>query len=215
MIRSLLFPPKCTFCRGLLQDNETDLCRKCREQAPEIYYIKSNIQFVAQWTAIWYYKDDVRKSLHRFKFGNARRYAPVYARHLALKLQETALADNCDLITWVPISLPRRIRRGYDQSRLLAQALAKELDIPCVQALHRFRHTPPQSRLKGAAQRRANVLGVYRAVNRDAIRGKRILLLDDVVTTGATASECAKTLLLAGVKEVYFAAVAAASHDKK
>ncbi len=100
-------------------------------------------------------------------------------------------------------------------ARLLAQALAKELDIPCVQALHRFRHTPPQSRLKGAAQRRANVLGVYRAVNRNDIKGKRILLLDDVVTTGATASECAKILLLAGAKEVYFAAVAAASHDKK
>ena len=122
---------------------------------------------------------------------------------------------NVDVITWVPISIPRRIKRGYDQSRLLAIALAKELDAPCQRLLHRFRHSPPQSRLGSAAMRRANVLGAYRVVKKEQVAGKRILLLDDVITTGATASECAKTLLFSGAKEVRFAAVAAASHDKK
>lgn len=210
-----LFPPKCTFCRQLLVGDETDLCHHCRENAPEISYIKSKIQFVAQWTAVWYYKDDVRKSIHRFKFGNARRYAPVYARHLALKLQQTDIPGSFDLVSWVPISWQRRIKRGYDQSELLARALCRELNAPCVQVLRRVRHTPPQSRLKHAPQRRANVLGAYKVVHPEQLVGKRILLLDDVVTTGATASECAKTLLIAGAKEVCFAAVAAASHDKK
>ena len=210
-----LFPAKCTFCRGLLTDDETDLCHHCRSHAPEISYIKSKVQFVAQWTAIWYYKDDIRKSIHRFKFGNARRYAPVYARHLAVKLRETDILNNIDVITWVPISLQRRIRRGYDQSALLAKALCLELDFPCQQLLRRIRHTPPQSRLGKAAHRRATVLGAYRVLSKAQASGKRILLLDDVITTGATASECAKTLLFAGAKEVYFAAVAAASHDKK
>lgn len=210
-----LFPAKCTFCRQLLKDNETDLCYHCRTHAPEISYTKSKVQFVAHWTAVWYYKDTVRKSIHRFKFGNARRYAPVYARHLAVKLQETEIWDKFDLITWVPISVQRRIKRGYDQSELLAKSLCGELDIPCLRLLRRIRHTPPQSRLDSAAARRANILGAYRAENREQITGKRILLLDDVITTGATASECAKTLLFAGAKEVHFAAVAAASHDKK
>ena len=211
----LLFPPKCVLCRNLLTKEETDLCHHCRIQAPEISYEKRNIPFIAQWTAIWYYKDDVRKSIHRFKFGNAQRYAGAYARQLAIKLQQTDYLDKCDVITWVPISFRRRMKRGYDQSKLLAKELEIALDMECVYTLKKIRHTAPQSSLKDAATRRANILGAYRLLDKHLVAGKRILLLDDVLTTGATASECAKTLLTAGAKEVYFAAVAAASHDKK
>ncbi len=211
----LLFPPKCVLCRNLLSKEETDLCHHCRIHAPEISNAKRNIPFIAQWTAIWYYKDDVRKSIHRFKFGKAQRYAGAYARQLALKLQQTDYLNKCDLITWVPISFRRRLKRGYDQSAVLAKELGIALDMECVHTLKKIRHTAPQSGLKDAAMRRANILGAYRVLDRQLVAGKRILLLDDVLTTGATASECAKTLLTAGAKEVYFAAVAAASYDKK
>lgn len=214
MLICLLFPRKCHFCRTLLSKDETDLCHTCRRDAPELIRAKSAIPLIAQWTAVWYYKDKVRSSIHRFKFGNARHYADFYARELAMKLQSVPFADSYDLLTWVPVSWLRRFLRGYDQAELLAMALGRELGMPPVRLLKKIRHTQPQSGIRNAAKRRANILNAYRAENIDQFTGKRILLVDDVVTTGATASECAKTLLIGGAKKVYFAAVAAASHDK-
>ncbi len=210
----LLFPPKCVLCRCLLSKEETDLCHHCRIHGPEFSRAKRNIPFLAHWTAVWYYKDDVRKSIHRFKFGNRRSYAPIYARLLISRVQTMRL-DNFDILAWVPTSLLRQLKRGYDQSELLAKALGRDLGCDAVGVLKKVRHTPPQSGFRDAARRRANVLGAYKVIDRERIAGKRILLLDDVITTGATASECAKTLLIAGAKEVCFAAVAAAYHDKK
>ncbi len=210
----LIFPPKCILCRQLLKKDETDLCHGCRENAPEFKRAKRNIPFIAHWTALWYYKDDVRRSIHRFKFYSARNYAKAYARLLGTKLQQT-LSKEYDILTWVPVSGIRRLKRGYDQSRLIAQALGEELGCKAVPILRKIRHTPPQSGFRDAAQRRANVMGAYRVMDRKLVAGKRVLLIDDVVTTGATASECARMLLTAGTEKVYFAAVAAAEHDKK
>ena len=210
----LLFPPKCTLCRKLLGKNETDLCHHCRTHVPNCNRTKRKIPFIAHWTAMWYYEDDVRKSIRRFKFGNARSYANVYAHLLALRLQD-AFPNDFDILAWVPVSRQRKQKRGYDQTELIAKALAKELDMPATPVLKKIRHTPPQSGIRDAAQRRANVLGAYAVRPRHTLTGKRVLLLDDVLTTGATAAECARVLVTAGVKEVYFAAVAVASHDKK
>lgn len=211
---NLLFPPKCILCQQILSPNETDLCHDCRCNAPECPKGKFNLSFIARWTAVWYYKDTVRESILRYKFGNRRSYAPVYGRHLAMKLQ-TAKLDDFDILTWIPISGLRRLKRRFDQVELLAEAVAKELNVPAVKTLKKIRHNRPQSSLHDAAQRRANVLNAYRVVDQDAIAGKRVLLLDDVLTTGATASECARTLLTAGAKEVFFAAIAVASHNDK
>ena len=208
----LIFPPKCTLCRNLLKKEETDLCRNCRKDGPEFTKSKRNIPFVAHWTGIWYYKGAVRNSVHRFKFGNARRYAGVYARLLAIKLQREEL-ENFDIISWVPIAWPRKFFRGYDQSKLLAIAFSKEWGQKPVAVLRKIRSTPPQSGIPNAAMRRANVSGAYRALSPEQFRGKRILLLDDVVTTGATSSECARTLLTAGAKEVILATIGVAVHD--
>lgn len=190
------------------------MCHSCRENTKPFTKTKRSIPFVAQWTALWYYKDDVRKSIHRFKFHNARSYADIYGRLLAVKLLDSFFEDM-DIISWVPISPLRRFSRGYDQSELLAKAISKELGIPAVPTLRKVRHTRPQSSLLNIAQRRANVLGAYKVRNPKVVAGKRILLVDDVITTAATASECAKILLTASASEVYFAAIAATSHDKK
>jgi ComF family protein len=210
----LLFPPKCVLCKTILSGSETDLCHNCRKEAPKFSRAKSNIPFIAHWTALWYYKDNVRQSIHRFKFGNRRNYAAAYARLLGVRLLEV-YSESFDILTWVPVSGLRKLKRGYDQSALLAKTLGQELGVPATDVLKKIRHTPPQSLLKDASARRANVLGAYKTRTNADLSGKRILLLDDVVTTGATASECAKMLLGAGAKEVCFAAVAAAFHDKK
>ena len=132
---------------------------------------------------------------------------------LATKLLREREGDY-DLISWVPVSRLRKLRRGYDQVELLAKAVGAELGVEPVKCLLKIRHTSPQSRLSGQAQRRANVLGAYRVLEPEQIVGKRILLLDDVITTGATVGECARVLLTAGAREVHCAAVASAIHYK-
>ena len=208
-IMHLLFPGKCVLCGTLLGERETDLCGKCRITAPFYPNRKTKLQFLDSFAAVWYYEGCVRKSLLRFKFHNARSLAGPYGRLLAMVIQEQH-PDGVDLLTWVPVSPLRKLRRGYDQVELLAKAVGKELGMEPVPLLKKIRHNRPQSAIHGAAERRGNVLGVYRERNREAIQGKKILLLDDILTTGATAGECARVLLTAGAKEVHCAAVAAA-----
>ena len=153
-------------------------------------------------------RGDVRRSIHRYKFGGARHYAEVYGRLLAMRIQRDL--PGADVLTWVPVSRRRKRERGYDQVELLADAVSSELGIQKEALLEKFRDNRANSGLKTPAERRANVLGVYKVPEGAEVRGKRVLLLDDIVTTGATASECARVLLTAGAREVIFAAVAAA-----
>lgn len=207
-LKHLLFPPKCVLCRKLLTREQTELCADCRIHAPEFSKASTNIPFVAKWTAVWYYSGIVRRSFLRYKFYGARSYAIPYGRLLAMRILRE-YAGDFDLLTWAPISARRRRSRGYDQTALLADAAARELNMPLTPVLQKIRHTKPQSSLKGAAARRANVMGAYRVAFPASVVGKRVLLVDDIVTTGATLSECARLLLTAGAKEVYCAALAA------
>ena len=211
---SLLFPNKCVLCGEFLRAKETDLCHKCRTDAPKYTKSKRKIPLIAQWTAVWYYKGDVRQSIHRFKFGNARRYADVYARQMAVAIIQAGFSDNFDFITWVPISFLRYLKRGYNQSALLAKALSTELGIPARRLLKKVRHTPAQSGIQGGAQRRANIANAYTITDAEQIRGQKVLIVDDVLTTGATVSECAKTLATGGVSKLYFAAIATSEKNK-
>lgn len=210
----LVYPPKCVLCECVLDENTTDLCHKCRRNAPEFSHAKRNIPFVAHWTSLWYYSGDVRSSIHRFKFYNRRKYAETYGRLLAIRLEKDELTD-WDLVTWIPIGPIRSFFRGYDQSELICKALQEETGKPGCRLLKKIRNTPAQSGIPDAARRRANVLGAYRIQNQPLLEGKQILLLDDVITTGATASECARMLLTAGAAGVTLATVAAARQDKK
>lgn len=113
-----------------------------------------------------------------------------------------------DLVVWAPLSPKRRRQRGYDQAGLLAQVLAQELDKPVLPALRKVRDTPKQSSLDDAAARMRNAAGVYVAA--PAVEGKRVLLVDDIATSGSTLSACAQALLDAGAAEVWTAVLARA-----
>lgn len=208
-----LFPPKCVLCRSILEKEETDLCRRCRSDAPKFGKRREKLRFVKDCTAVWYYEDQVRGSLIRYKFRNARSYWGCYSRMVAMRVAQD-LPEDIGIVTWVPIGPKRRRKRGYDQVELIAGGVGAELDLPVQRLLVKKRDNKPQSGIRTAEHRRANVLGVYETENREMITGRNILLLDDIITTGSTVSECARMLTEAGAKNVYCAAVAAGRNHK-
>ncbi len=207
----LLFPPKCAFCGKLLKRGERGMCAKCQAALPWLAgaAAEQKGEFYKVCVSPLRYQGEVRASIHRYKFKGGRGYAGLYGTLVAQCVKDH-LAGEYDLITWAPLSDKRKRERGYDQAFLLAQAAALELDTAAVELLRKARHTGAQSGVKGEAQRRANVLGAYEVVDGELAEGRRILLIDDVVTTGATLSECARALRTAGAKEVVCATLARA-----
>lgn len=207
----LLFPPRCVFCGKLLATGERDFCARCQKELPwlEGPAAEQTGEFFSLCAAPLRYQGVVRDSIRRYKFKGRQGYHKVYGKLVAQCVHDH-LAGKYDLITWVPLSDKRKKERGYDQAFLLASAAALELGDVAVETLRKARNTDPQSGLEGEPARRANVLGAYIAVDQTLVAGRRVLLIDDVVTTGATFSECARVLRTAGAKDVVCAALARA-----
>lgn len=204
----LIYPPRCAFCRRLLSAREKGVCRFCR---PKLPYVPADGQVqhfrnVDKCLSPLYYHGNVKDSLHRYKFGGATAYADIYSEFIVKCIDENQI--SCDSITWVPLSRRRLRKRGYDQAELLAELIAKHLGQRPVRLLKKLRDTPPQSQTGSAEKRRANIAGAYACLHPEQVQGKRILLVDDIVTTGATLSEAAKVLKKAGAKEVICATLA-------
>ena len=210
-VLDLLFPPKCVFCGKVLDTGETGLCRRCQRELPWLTGGEAELtgEFFSLCAAPLRYQDKVRDSIRRYKFMGRRGYYKVYGRLVAQCVHDH-LAGRYDLITWVPLSPRRKKDRGYDQSFLLASAAALELGEVAVETLRKERNTDPQSGITEDAQRRANVLGAYTPVDKALVEGKRVLVIDDVVTTGSTLSECARILRTMGAADVVCAALARA-----
>lgn len=211
VLLDLLFPPKCVFCGKVLDSGEDGLCARCQRDLPWLADGEAELtgEFFSLCAAPLRYQDKVRDSIRRYKFNGRRGYHKLYGKLVAQCVHDH-LAGRYDLITWVPLSSQRKKERGYDQAFLLASAAALELGEVAVETLRKERHTAAQSVLTEAAQRRANVLGAYTPVDPELVAGKRVLLIDDVVTTGSTLSECARTLRTMGAKDVVCAALARA-----
>lgn len=203
----LLYPPKCMLCGRLMDSSEQPLCGRCHEALPEYEGAERKLPYFERCAAPFFYEPPIREAILRFKFRGMEAYAAQFARWMAVSVRDK-LAGTYDLISWVPCSKRRRRKRGFDQAELLAKALAKELNAEAACTLVKIRNNQAQSRTAGAAQRRSNVLGVYRAYAPERFAGRRILLVDDIITTGSTLSECGKTLRLAGSGDLVCAAIA-------
>ena len=209
----LLFPPKCMLCHRLMDSSEQTLCGHCDQDLPEFDGPLRRVPYFEKAVAPFFYEEPIREAVLRFKFKGMQSYAEQFARWMAIWVRDH-LDGQYDLVSWVPCSRRRRWTRGFDQAELLARALAVELETEAVCTLKKIRHNPKQSLQDDAAQRRANVLGVYKAYQPERYAGKRILLVDDVLTTGATLSECGKVLRIAGSGDLVCAVIAAGRHDK-
>jgi len=157
---------------------------------------------VASARAPFLYTGPARSALLHLKFDGWRSVADALGRAMA-----AASTIPADTVTWVPLSGKRLAGRGYDQAAALATIVARRLAIPRRRLLVRSRDTDPQTARRGA-ERRSAMAGAFRAVGRAP---PRVLLIDDVLTTGATAAACARALREAGASEVHLLTAARAS----
>ncbi len=225
---SLLYPPRCVVCRTLgspsplcalctaavvpvaeplclhcghaLQPER--LCNNCRRHPPAFDCAR----------ALGLYQGVLREAVHCFKYKNCPALAEPLGSLLAAqaRTQSSALHRlKFDGVLPMPMHAGRRRTRGYNQSERLARVVARELDLPLnTLLLIRPRATRPQVGLS-ATRRRSNLLGAFRVSRPQDARGKTFLLIDDVMTTGSSLSECAAMLKLAGARGVYALILAA------
>ncbi len=208
ILRDLIFPRRCVLCHRLLERNEPRLCPRCAASVGAPFSGARRGAYYRRWASALRYEDVVRDSFRRYKFGGCRFYAQYYGPLLANAVEQQ-LGLRYDLMTYIPINALRLRRRGFDQTRLLAQEAGEQLGMVPVSTLKK-RRRKPQSRVVNAEERQRNIRGAFLVTNPASVQGKRILLIDDVLTTGATVSEASRVLLAAGAKSVDVATLAAA-----
>lgn len=210
LVLDLLFPPRCPFCRGAVEEDGT-LCGDCQAALPWLLGSRAlrRVDLLEDCASALDYRGAVRGCIHRFKFRRKRGYARVLGT-LTAQCARDHLPQPFDLISWPPLSHKGLRRRGFDQAQLLAQAVARDRGMAATGLFQKKSAARQQSRLQDPAARRANVLGAYALLEPQAVRGKTVLLVDDVVTSGATLCECARLLLQAGAGGVWAVTLAAA-----
>lgn len=165
------------------------LCGGCRERRPA---------FDRLW-AIWSYEPPLEQVIHALKFGRL----DFLGSHLAKEIWHRMGGElrRTDVVVPVPLHWRRQMARGYNQAERIARPLARRLGRPLVTALRRSRATPPQAQLE-RSQRQRNLRRAFRGRRATAIRGRRVLLVDDVTTTGATLDHAAAALRRIGTVSI-------------
>ena len=207
----LVYPCRCILCRKKLPPGRPTICRECRENLPEAAGMSVRSDYFSDCVSALYYTKEVREAVLRYKFGGQESYRFAFGELVAARIYED-LDGKYDILSYVPLAPDRLKKRGYDQARLIAEEAAERLGRPCVRVLRKRRGVGAQSRTGGKEKRRANIAGAYSVPGSADVSGRRILLIDDVVTTGSTLSECARVLLQAGAEDVVCATLATASN---
>jgi ComF family protein len=189
--------PFCASCAAALVTLQPPWCSRCGKPAEEPLSacIDCPPRPIDEARSPFLYRGPARAALHKLKFAGWRTAAQALGAAMA-----SVNRFPSDAVSWVPLSRARRSRRGYDQAAALAGAVSGLLGPPAVHMLERTRDTPAQAQRTGAERRKA-MRGAFRFAGRDP-PPPRVLLVDDVLTTGATAAECARVLRSAGARSV-------------
>lgn len=200
----LVYPQKCILCGDYLKQEEGPLCPHCKRSLPD-----TNLHSCRQYGISFhyclsplYYQGTLRQSFRRYKFQGQWQYSRFYSRWMIRCLGQQETHSEYDLVTWIPLNRVRLLQRGYDQTQLLAKPIARYLGRKLTPTLKKRKNIQAQSHLKGADQRWKNVKGAFALQKGASVKGKRILLVDDLITTGATLEEAAGVLMEAGASEV-------------
>ncbi len=230
-IASLLYPPACTICSGMVAPGEY-LCEECGAKAIRIappFCAKCSEPFEGAITstftcancahrtihfdaavAAYRGRGIVRRIIHDFKYGRQIHLRHLVGRWLCAALDDPRLRGRrFDVIIPVPLHPTRKRERGFNQASLLAELLSAHISIQSRPLLERIRYTTTQTALD-RAERMENLHNAFRLRKNMNVRGLRVLLIDDVLTTGSTLSECARVLKDAGVISVHAATAARA-----
>lgn len=221
-ILKLIYPNTCGFCDKILENGFIcDECQKlilpvgntCDICGREIENISNRClnclhkkAYYSKLIYIYKYKDIIRKKIIAFKFNNKTYLCRCFAENIVRKLVK--LEEKFDIIIPVPIHWKRLRKRGYNQSYLVAKEVSKKLKVNLEnKVLMKKKNTAPQSSLK-RKERKSNTSSAYSVQKKEKIIGKKILLIDDIFTTGATVNECSKELKYAGAKEIIVVTIA-------
>ena len=213
---------KCMGCGALTGTDNKWLCAECYRSLKPLYLERNAYSVICSHCGTVYYgggfctgcrrknlrllsapaafayDGPVKEIVHNFKFKGAYRIAEYMAEKMIMALEKESIS-GFDLIVPVPLHIKRIVERGYNQSEKLAQEIAKKLSIPMENAIERIRYTRSQATLNGK-ERRMNLDAAFRATEK--VKGKYVILVDDIRTTGTTAVKCANALFEAGAREV-------------
>lgn len=215
----LLFPGYCLLC-GEPSQRPQDICRACEQELPalgnhcprcalplnqtgttECAECLKKAPYFQRVISGWRYQGSAAQLISRFKYQRQHSYGRVLGELFSKQLQQAYHGQALpDLIVATPMHWLRRLRRGFNHSEQLAGQLSRQLHIPVFRHIRRIRHSKTQQSLN-AAQRRRNLKAVFR-IGRP-LHGQRIAIVDDVMTTGATANELSHALLMAGAIEIH------------
>lgn len=195
---SVVREPRCKKCSKPIDSMEKEFCYDCE---------KKTFSYERGWS-LWLYQGAAAKCMAQFKYQNKREYGIFFCRELAETLGREIRTVKADALVPVPVHPSRWRKRGYNQAEVLAQGLSRELQIPVRKGdLIRVKKTTPQKKLNDR-ERLRNLTGAFQMADRPfpaAVR--RVILVDDIYTTGSTIEACAGVLLAAGVRQVYFVTV--------
>lgn len=203
-ILDLLYPPKCGICGKISKEF---LCAKCAIllEKHAVFEIENTCNQGKNFDELLYvfqYEGIARQIILKYKFKES---SYLYKMFVNFMLKNQKFFENIqkyDTIVPVPISKKRFLERGYNQSYLLAKEIAKKVGIKCEnKILKKTKNIIEQSKLN-KEDREKNIIGVYEIENIHKISDKKVILLDDIITTGSTANECAKMLLIAKPKKI-------------
>ena len=227
----MLFTNRCPYCGRSMSMNKT-LCEECEQTLPIISgerckycgaeksrcNCKKHKRAFEAIVAPFYYENSIKKSILNLKFNSEDFIAKTLAKDMAETVNKSYKDISFDFICYVPFTVSQGLNRIYNPSELLAYNLSEELGIPVQRVMVKLFNTKPQHNMK-YSERVGNVFGIY-DVNDDVnLKGKTILLVDDVKTSGATLNECASILKIRGAEKVYCVVSAVAGtklqEDKK
>ncbi len=225
-ILNILFPRRCPVCGGIVKPAGKLICPACFR---ELSFVKSPVckkcgKEIADETlefcedcmahrhtfeygmALVNYNDVARNSMVKIKYHNKREYLDFYGAALASRYEKTIRRMQVDAIVPIPIHPSRRRKRGFNQAEVLAKIVGERLGIPVMpELLVRTKKTLPQKELS-ATERLKNLSGAF-AAGEIPTDIRRVLLVDDIYTTGSTIEACSRVLRSAGVETIYFVAI--------
>lgn len=206
--------PTCSRCGKPIEKDTQEYCRDCsrKRQAAGIESSRTEGDLfrkdpICQGTALWLYTDSMKRAIANFKYNGCYGDGVFYAEEMVRFRRERLEEWQPDYVIPVPLHRRRRWFRGYNQAACVAEELGMRIEVPVAStALERICSTRPQKGLDDR-NRRDNVKDAFRVGSgwQEKLRGRRVLLVDDIYTTGATLEACASVLCDAGVKKVYFA----------